>query len=92
MTFPLQMPSMHNTWTVRNPLSGQPYIESTSFTDHFLSTRTPDESLGVPEDGHFQSVPRALGQILIIVPFLFGSLDHGRGCTLEQGPGDEEQV
>lgn len=61
-------------------------------TDNFLSTRTPDEPLRVPQDGHFQSVSRALRQVLVVISFLLGPFDHGRGSTLEERPGDEEEV
>lgn len=61
-------------------------------TDNFLSTRTPDEPLRVPQDGHFQSVPCALRQVLVVVSFLLGPFDDRWGSSLEECPGDEEEV
>lgn len=63
-----------------------------TLTDDFLRTRTPDEPLGIPQDGHLQGVPRALRQILIVVPFFFGALDHRGGGALKERPGDQKEV
>jgi hypothetical protein len=61
-------------------------------TDNLLSTRTSDEPLRVPQDGHFQSVSRALRQVLVVVSFLFSPFDDRWGSSLEERPGDEEKV